>query len=268
MKDPRKYKLIVSDLDGTIFDQTYTLAAELKEAVIKARGRGCEFTFATGRLYPSAVQYARELGLKVPLITYNGALIRNPVTDETVLEVPLPRGKAGEIVKLTDGQPVMRFIFRDDIVFTDTEEVFTRPYADALGVKFVYVRRLASVLDKDPIMITLRAEPEEIKKWTAIFRDRFAGQLYLANSRPFFLDVAHPKVSKGFAVAELCRVMGISPAETIAIGDEANDVEMMERAGLGVAVGNAAAGAKRYADYVAKGEYWRGVIEVIEKFVL
>lgn len=267
-KSANKYKLIVSDLDGTIFDKTYSITREFAEIVQRVREKGCEFTFATGRLYPSAVKYAVELGIKIPLITYNGALIRDPITGITVAKTLLPKEKALEILNITENQGVMRFVFVDDLVYTDADTEITRGYADALRVKFETNVPLKAVVNENPIMMTLRDNPKEIQKWTRQFRDRYGDSLYFANSRPFFLDIAHPKVSKGYALKYLSQYLGINPNRVIAIGDEDNDLEMMKVAGLGVAVANASQIVRAAADYVTKGQYWRGVIEVLEKFVL
>ncbi len=264
----RKFKLIVSDLDGTIFDSTYTITDQLRQAVQSARAKGCLFTLATGRSYPSAVQYSRLLDVEIPLITYNGAMIRYPGDGKMVSEVPLAKEKAREIMRLTEGHQLLRFVHVDDMVYTDSSEELIQQYSAALKIKFRYMQNLQKALVKDPTMLVLRSEPQIINSWTFLIRKLFGATLYTANSRPFFLDIVDPRVSKGAALKCLAHYLGISPAETIAIGDEANDLEMMAEAGLGATIGNAAEPVKKAAGYVAAKDYWEGVIEIIERFVL
>ena len=96
----------------------------------------------------------------------------------------------------------------------------------------------------------------------------FAGRMRFVRSYPCFVEGIPPDVSKGHALARLADHLGLSPRETIGIGDNDNDLELVERAGLGVAMGNASPAVKTAADYIALPVDEEGVVEVIERFVL
>lgn len=262
-----KYKLVAVDLDGTLLDEQYKVTPEVRDIVSRGRAKGIGFTFATGRLYPSARQFAVELGLTLPLITYNGALIKEANGQKPVFHLPLERDLAQDVLDVTREWPGRRFVFIGDVVYTDTEDEVTRSYAKALRVEFRRLEQLEQVLFESPTMITFRNEPPEIDKLTEFIRNHFQDKIYLVNSRPFFLDIAHREVSKRRGLEELCARLGIKAEEVIAIGDGLNDLEMLEFAGLGAAVANAPEELKAKAGYVAGGSHYHGVIEVMEKFL-
>ena len=262
-----KYKLVAVDLDGTLLDDKHKITKEIADTVAWARSKGIGFTFATGRLFPSASVYAAELGITMPLITYNGALIKAPDAAESIFHLPLDRETAMDVLDATTDWPGRRFVFVDDVAYTDLEDDVTREYSKALRVEFRKLAELDRAGIGGPSMITFRDDPPKIEKLTAFLRNLFQDKIYLVNSRPFFLDISHRTVSKGRALAELCAYLGIEPEQVIAIGDEGNDLEMLEFAGLGAAVANATDDLKAKADYVARGSHYHGVIEVMQKFL-
>lgn len=169
---------------------------------------------------------------------------------------------------MTREYPVQRFINLGDVFYTDSPEVKTRRYSEALRVDFIRHNPLEEVVVEDPVMVVIRGSDEVIAHLTGEMRNHFGERVYLANSKPFFIDVNHPGISKGSGLSELCRRLNIDPYAVIAIGDGWNDLEMFQFAGLGVAVANAPDKLKEHADYVCSEATYRGVIEVIERFVL
>lgn len=263
-----KYKLIVADLDGTLLDDSYRVMPELLVAVNACRAKGVELALATGRLYPSALAFAKDLDVRLPVIASNGAVIRDPLSGELLWHLPLPRALAIEALKLTAGSGAQRFVNIGDILYTDAPAAATKKYAAALRTQFIRSVPLAAAVTEDPTIVVWRDREDEIARLTGFLRGHFGERVYLANSKPFFIDLNHPEVSKGAALLKLCRKTGVSPDEVIAIGDGWNDLEMFKAAGLGAAVANAPAGLREKADYVCAEASYRGVIEVIERFIL
>lgn len=262
------YKLIAADLDGTVLDDTYAVSGVLKEYVARARERGTELVIATGRLFPSALPFVKELEVTLPVIASNGAVVKTPLDGNMIYHVPLDKNLAGEVLDFTKDYPVQRFLNINDIFYTDAPEEQTIRYSEALKVQFTRVEPLEQMLTEAPTMVVIRGKDEIIKELTDHMRDHFGERAYLANSKPFFIDVNHPAVSKGAALAKLCQHLKIDLSQVIAIGDGWNDLEMFRLTGLGAAVANAPEDLKREADYVCENETYQGVIEVIEKFVL
>lgn len=262
------FKLIAADLDGTLLDDTYTVMPELLMYINKARELGVQIAVATGRLYPSALPFVRDLDVKLPVIASNGAVIKNPVTGELIYQFTLDKSLAVEVLNFSKNYAVQRFVNLHDVFYTDAPGIETRKYSEALKVDFVYKEPLEAAVIEDPIMVVLRGSDGEVARLTEIMRNHFGDRVYLANSKPFFIDINHPGVSKGTGLTDLCRRINIDPEEVIAIGDGWNDLEMFKFAGLGAAVANAPDGLKEHADYVCSQVTYKGVIEVIKKFVL
>lgn len=265
----RKFKLIAADLDGTLLDDTYNVKPELLKYINLASEKGVQLLVATGRLYPSALPFVKDLSVTLPVIASNGAVVKEPENGKIIYHFPLERQLVRDVLKITKDYPVQRFININDTFYTDAPEENTKKYSEALKVEFVHIEPLEKVLDNDePTMAVVRGKDELIKELTGIMHDYFGEKVYLANSKPFFIDVNNPSVSKGAALARLCTDLKINPAEVISIGDGWNDLEMFKVSGLGVAVANAPGKLKNEADYVCENSTYHGVIEVIKQFVL
>lgn len=263
-----KYRLIAADLDGTLLDDTYRIMPELLAAIDAARSQGTDLAVATGRLYPSALPFARELKVTLPIIASNGAVVKDPATGELISQVTLDRALAIEALNLTENATAQRFVNVQDAFYTDAAEEASRKYSEALKINFVRRVPLQDVITTDPIMVVIRDSESEISRLTRILAEHFGDRVYMANSKPFFIDINNPAVSKGAALRDLCRRLGIAPEEVIAVGDGWNDREMFQEAGLGAAVSNAPESLREHADYVCENQSFHGVIEVIRRFVL
>ncbi len=263
-----KYRLIAADLDGTLLDDTYRVMPDLLSHINQSRSNGVELVVATGRLYPAALPFIRDLNVCLPVIASNGAVVKDPLTDETICQLPLPMDLAIQVLRFTNDYPVQRFVCVRDNFYTDAPEEASRKYSEALRITFTRRIPLETVITGDPTMIVIRGKEEEISVLTGKLRRHFGDKVYLANSKPFFIDINHPEASKGSALSNLCRRMGIDPGDVIAVGDGWNDLEMFKVAGMGIAVANAPDSLKEEADYVCDHPAYKGVIEVIKRFIL
>ena len=263
-----KFKLIAADIDGTLLDDTYRVRPELLAAIEKCRNRGIDLVLATGRLYPSALTYVKELGVTLPVIASNGAVVKDPVTGELLYHVAVDRDYAAEALRLTRTDTAQRFDNIRDKFYTDAPEEMSRKYAEALKIDFIRVMPLEDVLTEDPTMVVIRDREDEIARLTELLRQELGDKVYLANSKPFFLDINNRHISKGAALTRLCQKLKIDVSEVIGIGDGWNDLEMFRVVGMGAAVANAPDRLKKSADYTCTLPSYQGVIEVIEKYLL
>lgn len=264
----KKFRLLAADLDGTLLDDSYSVRPELRTYIDRAREKGVELVVATGRLYPSALPFVTDLEVRLPVIASNGAIVKDPQNDQVVQRTALDRELAREALLLTEGYPVQRFADIAGTFYTDAPEENTDKYSKALRVKFIHCDTIGDMLTEDPTMLVIRGTDDIISKLTGVLREHFGNRVYLANSKPFFIDINQSGVSKGAALADLCKRLGFDLAEVIAIGDGWNDLEMFEVAGIGAAVANAPEALKDKADYVCEEENYHGVIEVIKRFIL
>ncbi|HHY36578.1 MAG TPA: HAD hydrolase family protein [Firmicutes bacterium] len=123
-------------------------------------------------------------------------------------------------------------------------------------------------LTREPTKFIISEVPEKLDQYLALLRAKLTPQLYLTRSRPIFLEILHPAVSKVEGLKVLGERLGIGLSEMMAIGDAHNDIEMLQGVGLGVAMGNAPPEVQAQADWVTAGIEDEGVVVALEKFIL
>ena len=95
-----------------------------------------------------------------------------------------------------------------------------------------------------------------------------AGQVSVARSQPYYLDITHPLANKGVALTELANLLAIPPREIAVIGDGGNDIAMFERSGFSIAMGNASPLVRQAADFLTDSNHDEGFANAIERFIL
>jgi len=262
------FKLIAADLDDTLLDDDLRLTDPVKEAIVAVRNAGVQFTVSTGRMFRSAVPYAEELGLDLPLITYQGALVKNALSGEVLLHRPLPLIYARDIIARVHELGYHLNAYLDDVLYMENDTPEGRRYSQISGVKPELVGDLLNILDHDPTKLLAIAGEPQLDRLSAELTPQYAGKVHIAKSKPFFLEFSHPQATKGHALEVLAGHFGIKREEIMAVGDSYNDLEMLEYAGLGVVVANARDDIKKKAGYVTAAPNGAGVVEALEKFVL
>ncbi|SDF62979.1 Cof-type HAD-IIB family hydrolase [Sporolituus thermophilus] len=260
-------KLIAVDLDDTLLDNSLAVSARAREAIAQAVAQGITVTVATGRMYRSALPYARQLGLDVPLITYNGALIKAALSGEVLLHRPLAEDVAHEVLAFSRQRGWYIQVYLDDVLYVTELNERALYYETIAGVKAVPVGDRLYDLPGAPTKLLVMAEPADILRIQEEVQARFGDRLYAVVSKPNYLEMVHPAVNKGAALAFLAEMLGISRDEVMAIGDSHNDLDMLEYAGFGVAMGNASERVKAVAQAVTRGNDEDGVAEAIEKIL-
>jgi HAD superfamily hydrolase (TIGR01484 family) len=144
------FKLIAADLDDTLLDDDLRLTDPVKEAIVAVRNAGVQFTVSTGRMFRSAVPYAEELGLDLPLITYQGALVKNALSGEVLLHRPLPLIYARDIIARVHELGYHLNAYLDDVLYMENDTPEGRRYSQISGVKPELVGDLLNILDRDP----------------------------------------------------------------------------------------------------------------------
>ncbi|HHT62691.1 MAG: Cof-type HAD-IIB family hydrolase [Bacillota bacterium] len=261
-------KLIASDLDGTLLNERCMISQRTKEAIRRLKEKGIIFTFATGRMYRSALHFALELEMDVPLITYEGALVKTSATKQVIYHRPLPGELAKKVVDIGEENRLNINVYLDDELYVHrvTEEI--RDYCRVVQVPYNHVENWSSLLDRDPTKVLFMGEAEKLDYLWVQLKEEFGDQVYITKSSPHFLEFTHPRATKGYGIKVLAQEFGIKKEEIMAFGDNLNDLELLKAAGFGVAMGNAREELKQVADYVTGYNYEDGVAAAIEKFVL
>jgi Cof subfamily protein (haloacid dehalogenase superfamily) len=219
-------------------------------------------------MWRSAEPWVRVLGADPPAILYNGGQVLDFSTGRTRYERRLPREAARAALALVRADPhVQPHLYLADRVYVERRHPLTDAYAADDGLTYEVVPSLDDLLEDEPHKILTIGAPERVQALGRAVRT--AGlPVHAVQSEPVYLEILPSGVSKGAALHSMLDELGITAAETIAIGDNWNDLEMIEAAGLGVAMGHAPAEIRERAGYVCGTAEEEGVRDVIERFVL
>lgn len=273
-------RLIAMDIDGTLLDSRHELPDANRDAILEANARGVEVVFVTGRRFDFARPIAECIPCEVALILNNGALIKSK-SGETHLRRLLPRAIAHEVLGATaefrSGTAVVfDRIRKDQVIFEHID------WADAVSAGYYQRNRefisecvpLENCLTEDPIQVMFVGSVARMRAALAIVRKMDCSpQFGLAHTEYehrdlSILDVISSGSSKGAALAEWARRRGITRHEIMAIGDNWNDREMLEFAGLPIVMGNSVTELKSLGWPVTLSNDDGGVAAAIRQHVL
>ncbi len=278
----RLFRLVVLDIDGTLLDPNDIVRPAVREAIEACRALGVEVALATGRRLRTTRPIVEELGIRLPLVLYNGALVWDTEHEQPLAERPLDRAAleralreaaheglgalalrgpaSGELIVLV-GDPLPSLPEFERTLLPRSGEVDRLPVSKASA--------LADVLTVDlfgPERALRRATARLARAGLAIYHH---GPFELLPALPRWVANVHaPGTSKASGVAVLARRLGLTLADVLAVGDGENDLPLLRAAGLGVAMGNAPEHVRAQADAVVRGHDEDGVVEALERFVL
>lgn len=263
----RKYKLIAIDIDGTLLTTDKVLLEETKSNICEAQKNGVVVCICTGRGYPAARRYIDQLNLDIPLILYNGSRIRRSNDSEVVYNQVIDTITAKEVYRLIEEHNGTCCFWKNDTLYFNKNDEYAVYYENLTTIKPNFVNEINDELLTDINKFIWFGKSEWLDKVQSDILVDCRGINYF-KSNIELLEIVPPNVNKGQTLKFLCDSLGILPEEVIAIGDEENDLSMIEFAGLGVAMGNAKDIVKQKADYITFTNDENGVGEVIKKFIL
>jgi Cof subfamily protein (haloacid dehalogenase superfamily) len=218
-------------------------------------------------MFRSVKRYLDAAGLTDPVVCYQGAVVADPATGAFLRHVPIPRTLALEAIDAVETAGFHLNCYVDDLLYVAEVTPEARAYADFQQLEIHPVGDLRSWLQADPTKLVAVGEPHALDALKAELKPRFAGRLFIAKSLPYFLEFAHPSVSKGAGLDLVAQRLGFGREETVGFGDGENDIELLDWAGYSVAVANAHDEVLRRADFVCPSVDEEGVAQVIEAFL-
>ena len=267
------YRLLALDVDGTVAGKDRRVSSVVRASVAAAQARGVQVTLATGRGFRSAALFARDLGLSAPLICLQGAIIQHCVTLDVLHHVPLSGTLAAEAITMLHDAPVCVIAYIDDKlhIVRDGPEFasFARHWGAPDPAHVVVAPNLAAITREiPPTKVMFFGDPPIVDRELARMIDHFGEALAFVRSDVTVGEMIAPGLSKGIALAMLADTLGVERGEVIAIGDEENDVAMLQWAGLGLAMGNAPDSVKQIADAVIPSVDEDGVAWAIDRYIV
>jgi 5-amino-6-(5-phospho-D-ribitylamino)uracil phosphatase len=274
-------KLIAMDLDGTLLDSRGKLPDENAQAITEAAARGVEIVIVTGRRFHSARMSAASLSCNVDFIASNGAVIKSR-SGETHFRRLLPVHVARQVLESTPEYRACAGVIFDraherQVIFEkiDWTGAYIGPYLARHREQVAEVQPLTDCLDgEDPLEILYLSDCAAVQRVAQLLQQSpLASQYTLAMTEYqarnlSMLDVLRRGVSKGAALAEWAMRRGIARSEVMAIGDNWNDREMLQYAGLPVVMGNGVQALKEMGWVCTLSNEEFGVSHAIRKHVL
>lgn len=261
-------QLVAVDMDDTLLDAALQVSPRTCEVIRQAHEQGVLVTIATGRMYSSAMPFARKLNMQTPIITYNGGMVRSAFTGEMLFHKTIAPHAAGQLVKLFREKGWYLQSHMNDELYVAERTDKTKLYESVAGVTAVPLGDKFYSMQHEPTKMLAIAEPQEILEIQKLLKQEFAGEIFAATSKPNYLELTDPSVNKGHGLEMLAKSLGISRENVMAIGDSNNDIPMLQYAGLGIAMENATEKVKAVAKAVTGHHNAHGVAEAIEKYAL
>ena len=265
-------------MDGTLLSNEHEMPEENKEAIIKAHELGVKVAITTGRLFTSAKHYSDLIGIKAPIISSNGAYIKEKDREEVIYQSTLTKEQMKRITEVTKKYELLTYFNTCDTVISEIEvpgdygyKHSNKSLPEESRVKYIEGIKFTEIFEKyeGKILKAIALEnvhKEKLEKAKADLRKY--EDLEVVSSWDNNFEVMKAGTSKGNAAKHLAEMLGIKQEEVMCIGDSENDISMIEYAGLGVAMGNAMDIVKEAADYVTDTNVNAGVAKAINKFVL
>jgi Cof subfamily protein (haloacid dehalogenase superfamily) len=238
-----------------------------REALARTRATGTHVVVVTGRMFRAVRPYLEQAGLDDLVVCYQGAVVADPATGEFLLHVPIPLAEAREAMDAVVAAGFHLNCYLDDLLFVAEVTPEARAYADFQRLEIHAVGDLRTWLDRDPTKLVAVGDPAALDELEAELEPRFADRLFISKSLPYFLEFAHPGVSKGSGLEFVAERLGFRPEETVACGDGENDRELLDWAGFGVAVANAHDEILARADLVVPDVEHEGVALLLDAYL-
>lgn len=257
-------RLVVCDLDGTLLSPEQEVTDSVAEALRTYRQLGGMVTIATGRPMMSAARIAEQLQLELPAIYCNGAVVAAPNKTWHSTEFA-----ASPFLALWQGairEGVELLLFDNEKVYAAGRSPVIDAYERKEGIGCVTISeqdmRTTRGLNK---LLLIGSIAASTKLWEQM-EPELRGQYAVLQSEDNFLEIVPRQVNKGAALLKLMEIIGVHANEVLAIGNQINDLELLQEAGTGVAVGNSHPLLMKHADYVCRDGYGDGVIEALRRF--
>ena len=277
IKQNHNIKLVFSDLDDTLLLSNQHVANNNIEAIQKAREKGVKFIITTGRAFDMIQVILQEIKLKdLPneyCICYNGGLIIENKDKKILNFKGIPYDIANKIFKYGEKYDICVMIFTLDSVCIFKQDPIEVERKKKQNVKLrIFDNYDLTPLKNEKIAKILFAKLNQmdyLKKIRDEIEPLFKDDLSISFSSNRYMEINAKGIDKGFAVKWICDYLNVDIKDTMAIGDNYNDVSMIKIAGLGVVVANGNEDVKKIASYVCeRSNNEGGVMEALEKFVI
>lgn len=266
MPEPR-FRLVVMDLDGTLLNERSEVSPRTRAVLQLAHDAGVDLTVATGRSYSLIRYFCGSLPLSGPQITFNGAVVVDPVSDKPIFLQAVPQALVVPVLDFLSTENVYTCFYTEHDIFVRERaplELALVPPGCPPPIEQPHLEDLAQLAC---LKIVVVADPARIDLLRPTAEQAFGDRLYVTQTAPVLLEFLHPAVSKGAALRKIIQDRGLRAEEVIAFGDSHNDLDLLQVAGTGVAMANATPEVLEAADYIALSNRQDGIAAALDELL-
>ena len=270
-----KKRLLFLDLDGTLLNDKKEITDGNKIALEQALERGHSIVIATGRPLKSAKDLAGRLGLDKPgciMIASNGAILYDWAKNDTIFSCTMPIPTVRKLFAEANRRSLHIQTYEGELVLVEPrcEDEALEWSCSKIGMQHRVIADAQQDVVQEPVKCLMidyydQTDLQAMQQW---IRENMAQEADCFFSCREYLEIVTKGMNKGNAVRHLCEMMGVDIANAVAVGDAANDLSMIQAAGIGVAMANGTAEVKTVADYITERDNNHdGIAEVVNKFL-
>ena len=264
------YRLVFCDLDGTVATYDHEVRPAVRQAMQAVVDSGAWITISTGRGFQTLEPFLDHVAVNAPVICCNGGLVVEPTTHEVLDVQPMSLKLAKDLVHLAPVIDLEMWFYLDDLEtmleYSAKEHSFVLRHKSANPVA---TPDPLAILQRPPHKVVIfSSSPEETPAVVDRLARHVGSQARVLASGPRTVEVLTPGTSKAGALSFVAAHLDVTREETVAVGDGNNDVEMLEWAGLGIAMGNATPAVKDAADWIAPSVREDGLALALRRYLL
>lgn len=289
------YKIVTIDLDGTLLNSFGEISEENLEELRKCIQKGVEIVLSSGRVVSSIKNFANEIGNNNYLIAGNGSTVYDIANEKIIYQNAISKEKVLKIIKICEENSIYYSVYTENFIITKSlnynilfysKENLKKSNMEKTNINIIediysYVENIEnneiskiSICDKDKIIFSsILKKLREIEN-IDVLDVAHMSRKYIENGTDvvpvefYYTEITNENVNKWEAIKFLINKLKILPEEVMSIGDNINDKEMLENAGMGIAMGNSAPYIKEMAKDVTLDNNANGVAEALKKFFI
>lgn len=269
------FKMLCLDIDGTLLNSNHEVPLETKHA-IQSLPKDFPVILVSARMPKGITFLQTELRIKTPIICYSGSLIIDIAEDnsyQSILNKTMTLKHMQKIYNQSKMKHVHVSFYKDDDWYIEDMDDWATQERDIAKtnptvIDYQELFHIREHSDNGANKVLCMGREEELENLEMSLKHDCGGELTIYRSKPTYLEIMHNTVTKTSAIQFLQKKFNIKQSEIIAVGDNFNDIDMIQYAGLGVAMGNAPEQVKKIADEITSSNDNNGVAKVIQKYLL
>jgi len=265
-----EFKLVAIDMDGTALNRDHLLSKRTIESIRNVESKGLKILLATGRMTAAVTEHLKDLGTSGLVVAHNGALVKDLHKNKVYMHKKVPSRVVERVIKLHEAYNFILHLNIDDDVFVNNINSISNRFSKELGIKLKYSESYSEIKEEPTSILLLQGKDklEEILEDIKIHNPNMFDYVLIPWTKGLWmLQILPINTSKGMAVFDVAKQLGIKLDEIISFGDSYNDLEMIQHSGLGIAMENACDELKEVATYITKSNAEDGVAQVLEELL-